>query len=201
MLIALFAASISMANPNWDKPVKNFKFKNSDIIKVIEKMGSLAGINYIVDPGVKGKITITQNSKITLRDAHSAFLRALSINGYTTIDSGNHTVILAARNAQRDNLPVYVNDLPNDEDRMVTIIYKLKNISADEVNRNLRIIPSKDGEMVPYPPQNAIILSDFASNIRRMITILKQLDLPDHPKYKDFQKEFARRRKKAKGDD
>ncbi|MCB0362410.1 MAG: type II secretion system secretin GspD, partial [Bdellovibrionales bacterium] len=63
-------------------------------------------------------------------------------------------------------------------DQLITRIIKLKYISAAEVNKQLRILPSKDGEMVPYEPTNSIIISDYGSNIERVMNIINQLDVP-----------------------
>ena len=60
---------------------------------------------------------------------------------------------------------------------MITRIIKLKYISADEVNKQLRILTSKDGELVPYTPTNSLIVSDYGANMDRVMKILEQLDV------------------------
>ncbi|MCB0407362.1 MAG: type II secretion system secretin GspD, partial [Bdellovibrionales bacterium] len=86
--------------------------------------------------------------------------------------------IKTARNAQRDSIETYSGDYCPNSDQMITRIIKLKYISADEVNKNLRILPSKDGEMVTYPPTNSIIISDYGANVERVMKIINQLDVP-----------------------
>jgi general secretion pathway protein D len=60
---------------------------------------------------------------------------------------------------------------------MITRIIKLKYISADEVNKQLRILTSKDGELVPYTPTNSLIVSDYGANMDRIMKIIEQLDV------------------------
>ena len=94
------------------------------------------------------------------------------------VKEGDFTKIITARNAQRDTLPV-VEDLKETETQgMITQVYRLNHIDANEVNKQLRILPSKDGEMVPYPPSNTLIMSDYRGNLERVGKILKELDQP-----------------------
>src|SRR5207253_8759604 len=63
-------------------------------------------------------------------------------------------------------------------DQMITRIIHLKHIQAEQVNRDLRILSSKDGEMSVYTATNSLILSDYGSNIDRVMKIINQLDVP-----------------------
>ena len=178
LICTLCFARIALAAPNWDQQVSGFSFHNADIQKVIDKIGEMTGYNYVVDPSVRGKITITENSKTTLKEAYKAFLTALAINGFSIVKNGDFFSIRSARNVQRDEMPVFDNTMPPDENRMVTAVITPKYLSAEEINRSMRIIPSKDGEMAPYPPSNSVILSDYAPNVRRVMKLIKILDVP-----------------------
>lgn len=167
-----------ITNENYPDLIESFDYPNADILDVVKAVSELTGKNFIVDPQVRGKITIIAPSQITVAEAYKAFLSALAINGYTVVPSGNFLKVKSARNAQRDSIETYSGNYYPDADQMITRIIKLKYISADEVNKNLRILPSKDGEMVPYPPTNSIIISDYGSNIDRVMKIIEQLDVP-----------------------
>jgi len=167
-----------ITNENYPDLIESFDYPNADILDVVKAVSELTGKNFIVDPQVRGKITIIAPSQITVAEAYKAFLSALAINGYTVVPSGNFLKVKSARNAQRDSIETYSGNYYPDSDQMITRIIKLKYISADEVNKNLRILPSKDGEMVPYPPTNSIIISDYGSNIDRVMKIIDQLDVP-----------------------
>ncbi|NQZ00969.1 MAG: hypothetical protein HRT45_09935 [Bdellovibrionales bacterium] len=167
-----------ITNENFPDLIESFDYPNADIADVIKAIGELTGKNFIVDPQVRGKITIIAPSQITVAEAYRAFLSALAINGLTVVPSGAFLKIKTARNAQRDSIETYSGDYFPNSDQMITRIIKLKYISADEVNKQLRILPSKDGEMVPYPPTNSIIISDYGANIERVMKIINQLDVP-----------------------
>lgn len=167
-----------ITNENFPETIDSFDFPNADIQDIVKAISELTGKNFIIDPGVRGKITVIAPSKITVAEAYKAFLSALAINGYAIIPSGAFLKIRTARNAQRDGIETFSGNYFPSSDQMVTKIIHLKHISAEAVNRDLRILQSKDGEMSPYPPTNSLIISDYGSNIERITNILSQLDVP-----------------------
>lgn len=172
------ASPEDITNENFPETIDSFDYPNVEITDLIKAMGELTGKNFIIDPGVRGKITITAPSKITVAEAYKAFLSALAINGFTVVPSGAFLKVKSARNAQRDNIETYSGAYYPNSDQMITRIIHLKHISAAQVNRDLRILPSKDGELNIYEPTNSIIISDYGSNIDRVMKIISQLDVP-----------------------
>lgn len=163
---------------NFPETIESFDFPNVEITDIIKAISELTGKNFIIDPGVRGKITIVAPSKISVAEAYKAFLSALAINGFTIVPSGAFLKVKSARNAQRDNIDTFSGAYYPNSDQMITRIIHLKHISAAQVNRDLRILPSKDGEMNIYEPTNSIIISDYGSNIDRVMKIISQLDVP-----------------------
>ncbi len=167
-----------ITDENYPDLIESFDYNNADIGDVIEAISKLTGKNFIVDPQVRGKITVIAPSQITVAEAYRAFLSALAINGFTVVPYGNFLKITSTRNAQRSSIETYSGNYFPDTDQLITRIIRLKYISADEVNKNLRILNSKDGEMVAYAPTNSLIITDFGSNIDRVVKIINQLDVP-----------------------
>ncbi|MGZ3775128.1 MAG: type II secretion system secretin GspD [Pseudobdellovibrionaceae bacterium] len=167
-----------ITSENFPETIESFDFPSVEITDVIKAISELTGKNFIIDPGVRGKITIIAPSKITVAEAYKAFLSALAINGFTVVPSGSFLKVKSARNAQRDNIETFSGAYYPNSDQMITRIIHLKHISASQVNRDLRILPSKDGEMNIYEPTNSIIISDYGSNIDRVMKIISQLDVP-----------------------
>src|SRR5262249_51024282 len=81
------------------------------------------------------------------------------------------------RKAQRDSIDTFSGAYYPTSDQMITRIFKLKYISADEINKQVRNLISTDGELTVYTPTNSIIATDYGSNIDRMQKILDQLDV------------------------
>ncbi len=167
-----------ITDENFPETIESFDFPNADIQDIVKAISELTGKNFIIDNGLRGKITIIAPSKITVAEAYKAFLSALAINGYAIVPQGKFLKIRSARNAQRDSIETYSGTYYPNSDQMITRIIHLKHISSEAVNRDLRILTSKDGEMSVYPPTNSIILSDYGSNIDRVMKIISQLDVP-----------------------
>ena len=167
-----------ITNKNFPEMIDNFDFPNADITDLVKVMSELTGKNFIIDPGVRGKISIIAPSKVTVAEAYKAFLSALAINGFAVVPTGKFWKIRSARNAQRDGIETYSGNYFPNADQMITRIIHLKHISAEMVNRDLRILNSKDGELSPYTPTNSLIISDYGSNVERIMKIINQLDIP-----------------------
>lgn len=164
-------------NENFPDMIESFDYPNADVGDVIKAISELTGKNFIVDPAVRGKITIIAPSRITVAEAYKAFLSALAINGLAVVPGDGFYKVKQARAAQRDNIDTFSGAYYPTSDQMITRIIKLKYISADEVNKQLRILTSKDGELVVYTPTNSLIVSDYGANMDRIMKILEQLDV------------------------
>lgn len=166
-----------MTNENFPDMIESFDYPNADIADIVKAISELTGKNFIVDPQVRGKITIIAPSRITVAEAYKAFLSALAINGLAVVPGDGFYKIKQARAAQRDNIDTFSGAYYPSSDQMITRIIKLKYISADEVNKQLRILTSTNGELVPYTPTNSLIVSDYGANMDRIQKILDQLDV------------------------
>lgn len=166
-----------ITNEDFPDMIESFDYPNADIADLVKAISELTGKNFVVDPNVRGKITIIAPSRITVAEAYKAFLSALAINGLAVVPGDGFYKIKQARAAQRDNIDTFSGSYYPTSDQMITRIIKLKYISADEVNKQLRILTSKDGELVPYTPTNSLIVSDYGANIDRITKIIEQLDI------------------------
>lgn len=166
-----------ITNDNFPDLIESFDYPNADIADLVKAISELTGKNFIVDPNVHGKITVIAPSRITVAEAYKAFLSALAINGLAVVKGDGFYKIKQARAAQRDNIETYGGAYYPSADQMITRIVKLKYISADEINKQLRLITSNQGEIFPYTPTNSLIISDYGANIDRVMKILAQLDV------------------------
>lgn len=167
-----------ITNANYGDLIESFDYPNADISDLVKAISQLTGKNFIIDPGVRGKISIVAPTQITVAEAYKAFLSALAINGFTVVPSGKFLKIKSARNAQRDSIETYSGAYYPTSDVMITRIIHLKHISAEEVNKRLRALASKDGDMITYEPTNTIIFTDYGTNIDRTMKIINELDKP-----------------------
>lgn len=155
-----------------------FSYDNQEITKMIQDYAKASGRTFVVDANVRGKVSIFQSDKVSLDEAYELLSSALAMNGYAVSVQNGTYVVKSARNIQRDLIEV-TTQLPSlKPERMVSYVIGFKYVSAESINRNLRILPSKDGEMVSIPETNQLIITDWTSNLHRIDQTLKQLDRP-----------------------
>ena len=126
-----------------------FTFANEDINKMIESYSLATGQRFVVDPSVRGRATILGADAVSKEEAFNLLSESLAINGFAIRSDGETMVVQPARTVARSGMEVSTTTPAAKPERMVTYVVALKYITADEVNRNLRFLPSKDGEMSP----------------------------------------------------
>jgi general secretion pathway protein D len=167
-----------ITNENFPNLIESFDYPNADISEIVKAISKLTGKNFIIDKGVSGTISIIAPSQITVAEAYKAFLTALAMNGYTVVPSGNFLKIRAVNNATSDSIETYAGNYFPNADQLITRIVKLQYINADDVQKTLRPLVNKQGDITPYSPTNSLIITDYGSNMERLTNIINQLDVP-----------------------
>lgn len=157
--------------------VTDFNFPDADILDIAKTLGKLTGKNFILDKDVKGKITIISNSAISVGEAWKVFLTALDINGFALIPSGKYLRIARQRDARDKQLKTYTGDFSPDTDALITRVFSLKYITAEEVARTFRSFMPANSRIIPYEQTNTIIVTDTGSNISKLSKMLDILDV------------------------
>ena len=166
---------------NFPDIVQSFDYPNAQIADVVKAMSVLTGVNFIIDPAIKGTISIIAPSPITVAEAFQAFLSALSINGFSIVRSGAFWKIVSAERASRGNVHLYTNSstFPK-QDYFITKVFKLQNTSVKDLEVHIKqFLTDKQHKAVFYEKANTIIISDYGSTIEKLSKIIKELDVPD----------------------
>jgi general secretion pathway protein D len=154
-------------------------FNNVDINLFIKFISELTGTNFVVDPNVKGRVTIISPARISLDEAYRVFESVLEVNGFTTVKSGEIVKILPAPEARTRNIQTLLEqERATPEDKVVTQLIPLRFADPEEVKRLLTPLVSKNSVILGYTPANTLIITDVQSNIQRLMKILKQIDVP-----------------------
>lgn len=175
MLLALIVlCSVSFAHA--EEKMKMY-FNNEDVAKIIEQYSKASGQKFIVDSNVRGKVSIFVQEPVTLTEAFNHLSSALAINSYGISKQGDTMTVRNARNIQRDFIEVGTAVPALKPERMYSWIYTVKNIPADHITRDLRLLTSRDGEMSSNYGTNQLVITDWVSNIHRIAETLKQVDI------------------------
>ena len=174
------SASAATAEPaaNANRATLNFAYKDAEIVKVIEDYAKATGQKFIIDPSVRGKITILNREPISLGEAFNQMSSALALNGVAISKQDDVMMVASARNVQRNLIEVGTELPPLRPEKMYTWVVQLKYADADEVNKQLRIMTSKDGEEVPVTRTNQLLITDWSSNLHRVAKVIQGVDVP-----------------------
>ncbi|NOX09968.1 MAG: type II secretion system secretin GspD [Gammaproteobacteria bacterium] len=150
--------------------------KNADINALITTVAEVSGKNFIVDPRVKGKVTVISSKAMDSEEVYQVFLSILRVHGFSAVPSGEVIKIVPEVNAKQDSIPTVGSDSGGLGDQMVTRIVQVDNVPAAQLVPILRPLVPQQGHLAAYPTTNVLILSDRAANVERLVNIIKRID-------------------------
>jgi general secretion pathway protein D len=154
-------------------------FNDAELATIIDAISKMTKRNFIYDERVRGKVTIKSPTRITQEQAYAVFESVLQVKGFTTVETpGGALKIIPVRDAKQSNIETAKSVLaPPNTDRFVTRLIPLRYIDAQSITTTLKPLISKDGSIEAYEPTNMVILTEAATNIRRMLAIMEAIDI------------------------
>jgi len=153
-------------------------FDNVDIGLFIKFISELTGKNFVVDKGVKGKVTIISPTKISVNEAYRVFESVLDVHGFTTVPAGSIIKIVPALHARSKNIETRLREEAIiSEDKVVTQLIPLAYANPDELKKLFSPLISKSSLIVSYQPTRMLIVTDVLSNINRLLKIVEAIDV------------------------
>ena len=150
-------------------------FVDADIDVVAKAVGEMTGKTFVLDPRVKGKINIQSSKGVAPALAYPTFLSALRMNGFAAVETGSVVRIVPEVDAKTLPTPVGAGSGGS----ITTKVIPLNNQPASQVINAIRPLVAAANGLVVYPPGNAIIITDYSDNIRRIETVIARLDTPN----------------------
>jgi general secretion pathway protein D len=150
--------------------------KDADIGALISTVAEVADKNFIVDPRVKGKVTVVSSRPMNSDEVYQVFLSILKVHGFAAVPSGEVIKIIPDVNAKQDSIPTTTDSAPGVGDEMVTRVIQVDNVAAAQLVPILRPLVPQQGHLAAYPATNVLIISDRASNVERLVSIIRRID-------------------------
>jgi len=176
VLIALsIAFSAAAQEPDSTDNGHVLNFNDAEIRSLISAVADMTGKNMIVDPQVSGRVTVISTQPLDSDQVYEMFLSILRVHGYTAVAEDNVVRILPDANARQDGR-VPIDDGSARGDQPVTRIIALEHVKAAEISQLLRNLLPQSAFMTHHEGSNSLIISDRASNVRRIERILQRLD-------------------------
>ncbi len=162
-----------------DDGLVQLDFADVELNAVIDTIARLTGKNFIYDDRVRGRVTIVSPTRVSIDQAYAVFESVLQVKGFTTVEGpGGSIKVIPVRDAKESAIGTEPGPSPTpNSDVFVTRLIPLRYIDADAITNSLKPLVSKDAAMVAYAPTNTVILTDSASNIRRVLAILAAIDV------------------------
>ncbi len=150
-------------------------FREADIRKIVEAVSEVTGKTFILDPRVTAKVTILSKTPLSAEAFYEAFLSILEVHGYVAITTGD--VIKVVPDASARQKPTLLSTDGAGADDIVTQVVKVENIGAAQLVPILRPLIPQYGHLAAHPGSNMLIISDRAQNVKRMLSIIRRIDL------------------------
>lgn len=173
-IVVSIVLSILVVTAAFAQEKRRWNLQDVDIKIVIEEVSRVTGKNFILDPGVTGKITMISSTDLSPDETYQVFLSALQVLGYAAVDNGD--VIKIVPDAHAKHL---AGGAGGKGDAVVARVISVKYVSATQIVPTLRSMVSPNGHMAAYGPSNSLIVADRAGNVDRIIKIVSELDVPD----------------------
>jgi general secretion pathway protein D len=164
---------------NAPSDVVTLNFRDADVDSVIGAFGHLLDRTFVIDPRVRGKMTLETPRPVTRAEAYQLLQAALRSQGFAVVDTGNLTKVVPEADAKLQSSPVTVGRSPSaGGDQVVTQIFRLNHESASNLVPVLRPLISPNNTIVAYPNNNSLVVTDYAANQQRIARIIATLDSP-----------------------
>jgi len=151
-------------------------FSDADLTAVVNSVSQITGKNFIIDPRVKGKVTVISSKPLNEDEVYNVFLSILQVHGFATVPTKNAIKIIPDAAAKQGSAPVVKSVNIKDGDQLVTKVVLIKNVNATQLVPILRPLVAQQGHLAAYAETNVLIISDRASNIYRISKIIRQID-------------------------
>lgn len=159
-----------------DAPI-TLNLENADIGVLIATVSKFTGKNFVIDPRVKGKVTVISAHAMGKDEIYRVFLSVLEVHGYATVPMGSIIKIIPDAKAKQEATPVagphqYIGD------QAITRVIALKHVTAAQLVPVLRPLVPQEGHLAAYPEGNVLVISDRAANVDRLVRVIHRIDQP-----------------------
>ncbi|HCT41458.1 MAG TPA: type II secretion system protein GspD [Moraxellaceae bacterium] len=176
--LAVASLLLAMSAPVHAARTWKVNLKDADITALVTEVAEITGKNFVVDPRVKGTITVISSKALTAPEVYELFLGVLGVNGFAAVQNGNTIKLVPDANAKQFAVQVDEKNAVHGEE-LVTRVIMLDNSSAVELVPVLRPMMPQFAHLAAIQGANALVISDRANNIEVLSSVIRQLDATD----------------------
>lgn len=152
--------------------------KDADIRAFIDQISQLSGQTFIVDPRVKGQVSVVSNATLSLSEVYQLFLSVMATHGFSVLTQGDVARVVPNAEAKAE-----AGSGPTGGDQLETRVIQVQHTSAAELIPLIRPLVPQFGHLAAVSSANALIISDRSANIARIEDLVRQLDRAESNDY------------------
>jgi len=175
----------------------NLSFNNADVASVISSVARATNKSILVDPKVRGKISLSSSQSLTPEQAIESLATALRMNGFALVDTADGYRVVTAADAKLQSSQTYTASTGLTGDQIITRVFQLNFASAPNVVTLIKPLVSPNNTINALPGNNSILVTDYASNIDRIEKIIQSVDSSASSKVEMIQLKNAQANKVA----
>ena len=175
-LLMLLMLSVAVMEVVAEENLVTLNMKDADITTFITDIGQMTGKAFIIDPRVKGRVTIVSQHPMTQDEVYHVFISTLNVHGFTTVKANGITKIVPTANVKQDVMKIASSAKPGHGDEYVTRVLQLDQVSAQEILPLVKPMMAKEEHLVAYSPSNVLIVIGRADNVQRIVKLIKKID-------------------------
>jgi general secretion pathway protein D len=160
----------------------NLSFNNADVEAVISTVARATNRTIVVDPKVRGKISLNSSQALTPDQAIDSLSTALRMNGFALVNTAGGYRVVTEADAKLQSSQTYTSTTGVTGDQIITRVFQLNFESAANVVAIIRPLVSPNNTINALPGNNSILVTDYASNIGRIEKIIQSVDNPTSTK-------------------
>lgn len=172
-----------------------------EIPALIDTVSRITGKNFVVDPRVKGRVTVITGKEVSPDELYELFLSILQVHGFSAVPAGegsNLIKVVPSNQAKQQPVPVIGEQEENSSgqinrksDELITRVIRVEHVPAAMLVPILRPLVPSTGQLQAYGPSNTILISDRAANIERLVKVIKRMDRADDEELEVVPLKFA----------
>lgn len=172
LILALVLVSLPVRA---EEPTYQLNMQGADINEVIDLVARVTGKSFIVDPRVRGQVTVISDRNLTADAIYEIFLATIEVYGFSAVETDNAIKIIGQADIKSAGLEVDTDGSMSGEEIIIRV-FPIQNTSAMELVPILRPLVAKYGHLAGVSTANALIIADRATNIERISEIVELLD-------------------------
>ncbi len=179
-------APVAMAQSGNASAVRNpndvvLNFVEADLDAVVRALGFFTGKNFLLDPRVKGQLTLVSEQPVNREVAHRMLLGALRMQGFAVVEVDGISKVVPEADAKLQGSSVAASGgtpAAFGGDQLVTRVFTLKYENAANLVPVLRPMIAPNNPINAYPGNNTLVITDYAGNLNRIAQVIQSIDTP-----------------------